>query len=103
MKSNRINREERVATTLPVMVSGDVLGLTRDVSVTGIFFEIDTANTVYTLGSNIDFAVELNTPTGAMALKCQGHIVRTESHDSKIGIAVKIIDSFFERASDSRI
>lgn len=103
MKANQISREERVATTLPVRVGDGILGLTRDVSVTGIFFEINNTNTAYESGSSIDFEVEMEIPTGAMTLKCRGNIARTESRNGKIGIAVKIADSFFEKAPGKRI
>lgn len=92
------SRGERVVTTLPVRVQDGVLGLTRDVSATGVFFEIEAVDPAYPLGSDISLTVELEAPTGKMLLKCRGSIVRTESRNSKIGIAVKISDSFFEKA-----
>lgn len=93
----QIKREERIATTLPVRIDDGALGLTRDVSVTGIFFELDSGNAAYQIGSDIDFAVELETPAGAMVLRCKGNIARTEFRNGKIGIAVKMTDSFFEK------
>lgn len=85
-------REERIITALPVKL-GEATGLTRDVSAAGIFFEIDAACTV---GSDISFALELETPTGKIMLKCKGSIVRTEFHDNKSGVAVKISESVME-------
>lgn len=85
-------KEERIVTALPVKM-GEAMGLTRDVSATGIFFEIDAACTV---GSDISFALELETPTGKIMLKCKGSVVRTESKNDKLGVAVKISESVME-------
>ena len=88
-------KEERVSTILPVSV-GSTAGVVRDVSASGIFFEID-AN--YTLGSSISFAVKLDTPSGYMNLKCRGDIVRIEPRDSKVGVGVRILESTMEAAN----
>jgi hypothetical protein len=88
-------REERVSAMLSVNV-GNAAGIVRDVSASGIFFEIDAA---YTLGSSISFAVKLDTPSGFMNLKCLGEIVRIEPRDSRIGVAVKITESAMEAAN----
>lgn len=85
-------KEERIVTALPVKL-GEAIGLTRDVSAAGIFFEIDAACTP---GSEISFALELDTPTGKIMLKCKGSIVRTESRNNKLGVAVKISESVME-------
>ena len=87
-------KEERVSTILPVSV-GSTAGIVRDVSASGIFFEID-AN--YTLGSSISFAVKLDTPSGYMNLKCLGEIVRIEPRESKVGVGVRIKESVMEAA-----
>jgi hypothetical protein len=88
-------KEERVSTVLPVNV-GSTAGIVRDVSASGIFFEID-AN--YTLGSSISFAVKLDTPSGCMNLKCLGEIVRIEPRDAKVGVGVRIRESTMEAAA----
>jgi len=88
-------KEERVPAMLPVNV-GSAAGIVRDVSASGIFFEID-AN--YTLGSSISFAVKLDTPSGCMNLKCTGEIVRIEPRESKVGVGVRIRESTMEAAS----
>ena len=80
---------------LPVSV-GSAAGIARDVSASGIFFEIDAA---YTIGSSINFAVKLDTPSGFMNLKCLGEIVRIEPRDSRMGVAVKITESTMEAAN----
>jgi len=91
-------KEERVPATLPVNVgtaAGTAAGIVRDVSASGIFFEIDAD---YTLGSPISFAVKLDTPSGCMNLKCLGEIVRIEPRDSRVGVGVKIRESTMEAA-----
>ena len=85
-------REERVSTALPVDV-GFAVGITRNISASGIFFEID-AN--YAVGSSISFSVKLDTPSGHMNLKCRGEIVRIEPRDARVGVAVMISESAME-------
>jgi PilZ domain len=85
-------REARVPSALPVDLSG-ATGTTRDVSASGIFFEVDAT---YTLGSTINFTVKLETPGGLVKLKCAGEIVRTEACGEKVGLAVKITESAIE-------
>jgi hypothetical protein len=94
--TKRINQrsEERVAAALPVRL-GNKTGLTRDVSVSGISFEIDDD---YKTGSEISFMVEVATPTGKMMLKCHGSVVRTEARGKKTGVSVKITESVMEAA-----
>jgi hypothetical protein len=93
-ESNK-RREERVGTALLVDL-GTTRGITRDVSASGVFFEADAT---YALASEITFAVELDTPSGRMVLKCKGEIVRIEPRDARVGVAVKIIDSTLEPAA----
>lgn len=85
-------REERIITALPVDL-GTATGITRDVSASGVFFETDAT---YALGSEISFAVELDTPGGRMMLRCEGEIVRIEPRDARVGVAVKIVESTIE-------
>lgn len=85
-------RDERVATALPVDL-GTATGITRDVSASGVFFETDAT---YAVGSEISFAVELDTPGGKMILRCKGEIVRIEPRDARVGVAVKITESTLE-------
>lgn len=80
---------ERVFTTLPVRL-GDATGMTRDVSVSGIFFETDALDA---MGDLISFTVEFDTPRGKSMLKCKGDVVRIEPSDTRTGVAVKIVES----------
>ena len=86
---NEQRRDERVPAALRVSVDGAV-GLTRDVSASGIFFETDAA---YAPGSDIRFTVDIGTPGGDMVLSCHGNIVRVEHRGSKVGVAVRITES----------
>ena len=45
------------------------------------------------MGDLISFTVEFDTPRGKRMLKCKGDIVRIEPRDTRIGVAVKIIES----------
>jgi len=80
---------ERVCTALPVRL-GNATGMTRDVSASGIFFETDAADAV---GNMVSLTVEFDTLRGKRMLSCQGDVVRIESRDAKIGVAVRIIES----------
>lgn len=92
-KSKR--REERVSTALPVILE-NATGITSDVSASGVYFETEAALSV---GSAIRFTLELDSPRGKMLLNCSGRIVRTESRNSRLGVAVKIIKSKMEVGS----
>jgi hypothetical protein len=81
--------EERVFTELPIELESTT-GLTRDVSASGMFFEIESS---YRLGNRIEFAVEMDTPGGKMLLKCEGEIVRIEPRGARVGVAVRIVES----------
>lgn len=92
----RPRRAERVDVALPVRLA-DRIGLTRNISVGGIYFEMDaTAET----GSEISFDVEMETPLGRMTLRCSGQIVRTEAKGARSGIAVQIVESRLETAEN---
>jgi hypothetical protein len=79
---------ERVCTALPVALGG-TMGVTRDVSASGVFFEMDT---LFAVGSLVRFTVEVATPARKMILNCEGDVVRTEARDTGIGLAVRITD-----------
>jgi hypothetical protein len=94
--SVKISREERVSAALPVSLDRGV-GITRDVSASGVFFETDVN---YAPGSEISFAIELRGPAGKMMFKCRGQIVRVEDRGGKVGVAAKIIESRLETVSE---
>lgn len=78
----------RVRTALPVQADGGT-GVTRDVSASGIFFETDVS---YHIGSKVTVALDLDTPWGKVMLRSDGKIVRVESRDHKVGVAVEFLD-----------
>jgi hypothetical protein len=63
-------------------------GVTRDISATGIFFEIDEDHKE---GSSISLEIELDTPGGALKLLCDAKIVRVVKEGGRSGIAARII------------
>jgi hypothetical protein len=83
-----------VPAALPVHL-GRTSGITRDVSASGMFFETDAS---LNLGSSISFNVKFAAPAGNMMLKCHGEIVRIEPSGTRMGVAVKIIESTMELA-----
>jgi hypothetical protein len=93
MKSSP-NRERasRVQSCLPVSVNG-VKGVTRDISATGVFFEIDDN---YSAGSKIQFELQLDTPGGPLRLVCDGEVVRVVSEGGKSHVAARIISQTIE-------
>lgn len=88
-KKSDKRREKRVAAALPLDLGG-AAGVARDVSASGMFFETDAS---YAIGSPISFALDLDTPWGKVMFKCRGKIVRLESRDQRVGVAVQFTDS----------
>lgn len=91
-------REERVNASLPVD-AGPATGVTRDVSASGMYFETDAS---YTVGSPVNIALSLDTPWGKVMFRCDGKIVRVESHDRKVGVAVQFIEPKLEARQRAR-
>lgn len=85
---NRTQAREQVA--LPVRVGGGTLGVTQDISASGLFFLTDAAQQV---GGQLDIEIELDTPAGPMKLKAHGQIVRIELRGDKTGVAVRLAES----------
>jgi hypothetical protein len=95
--AERDNRkEERVPAAWRVDLDSGGVGTTRDVSASGIFFEGDAS---YACGTSIEFSIDINTPGGPMILRCRGEVVRVERRDTKVGVAVRILDSMLNAAS----
>jgi hypothetical protein len=93
MTSARTKRkEERLKTALKVDLD-NVIGLTRNVSASGICFQTYADGIPTALGSEIEFSIELDSPAGKLVLKCTGQIVRIEHKDELIDVAAKIITS----------
>ena len=90
MGAEEHRREQRVRAALRVGLDNNAVGVTRDVSASGIFFETDAS---FDPGGPISFHIEIDTPGGAMVLSCRGEIVRVEQRDAKLGVAVRIVES----------
>lgn len=84
--------EERIAIELPIRLP-DAVGTTRNISASGVFFEIDSQITV---GSEISFEVEMHIELDSVVMKGCGRIVRTERNGSRTGVAVKITHAQME-------
>lgn len=84
--------EERVTAEMPVRLPG-AMGLTRNVSTSSVYFEIEGQ---LVAGSEISFEIEMDTDLGQMTMKCQGRVVRTEQKGTRMGIAVKMTDTQME-------
>lgn len=83
-------KEERLLATYSVKLGGTV-GITRDISPSGMYISADLADASYAPGSKINPTIRLNDSRGKLMLMCDGEIVRIESRDGEVGVAVKII------------
>lgn len=85
-------RADRHPVAFPVSI-GPSKGIVKDISTTGIYFEIDQSQSV---GSSIDFVLDLDTPGGPIQIQCHGTVVRIEEKPGCIGIAATISESVFK-------
>ncbi|WP_255539262.1 PilZ domain-containing protein [Polynucleobacter sp. 71A-WALBACH] len=86
-------RSPRVKASFPMTVADGGTGVTKDISATGIYFEV---NSKQEEGNVISFWVELDTPGGKLKLVCEGEIVRVEEDGGKTRVATKIISQEIE-------
>jgi len=86
-KTDQREGAARIPSRLVVVENGKK-GITRDISATGVFFEMDTHHQA---GSAIQFHIELDTPGGKLKLVCEGEVVRVEDLNGKVGVAAKIL------------
>lgn len=79
---------QRIPMALPVELS-EGTGITRDLSVCGVFFETDRS---FLPGESIQFTLVLEylDPRQPVRLQCQGRVVRIERHGELTGVAVAI-------------
>lgn len=88
------HRAERVQAIKPIAIEqaeDEVkLGLTQDISASGICFECNLDQSV---GSKIRFAINVDLLDGHLTLDCIGEIVRIDTKDNKNLVAAKIIKS----------
>lgn len=87
---------DRFDTELPVEMGG-IQGLTRNISATGVYFETETAKEP---GSRVHFTVELNVLGQKLKLICEGEVVRVHRNGSALGVAARLVSSFFSDAAE---
>lgn len=76
---------------------GGIQGLTRNISATGVYFETETAQEP---GSRVHFTVELNVLGEKLKLICEGEVVRVRRNGGVLGIAARLVSSFFSDAAE---
>lgn len=78
----------RFQIALPVELEGGK-GITRDVSLSGVFFETDQS---FSPSEPIQLVLVLEHvhPGRPVRLHCEGRVVRVNRHDGKMGVAVAI-------------
>ena len=84
-------RDERFLAKFPIVL-GDEKGATRDLSASGIYFEIENEHKT---GTVISFLIDLDTPGGKIKVACEAEVVRVEKLSGKCGIAARIIKQEF--------
>ncbi len=87
---------DRFDTELPVEI-GCVHGLTRNISESGIYFETEMTPET---GSRVNFTVEVNVRGQKLKLACEGQVVRIDQSSGVVGIAAKLLSSFFSDAAE---
>jgi len=94
MKGSEQRRESRYRGKLAVELESG-RGITRDFSVSGVFFETDRS---FSPGQPIEFTLALEhiDPERPVRLKCRGKIIRVEEGGKKIGVAATIRSYTFE-------
>ncbi len=96
MKNSR--KEERFPVAHSVNL-GNVGGITRDFSTSGMYIETVMPEVPYAPGNKIGPTIKLDCPWGELILKCNGEIVRIEDRNSGIGLAMKIDELAMESNS----
>jgi len=81
-------RAQRFRIAIPVELD-EGAGITRDVSLSGVFFETEQSMTP---GEQIHLVLVLErvSPGRPVRLQCEGRVVRVDRFDSRIGVAVAI-------------
>jgi hypothetical protein len=85
-------RDLRADAAVPVFLE-NATGVTRDMSVSGVFFWTDMLQVTSALGKSISFAVAISRPGGKITIRCRGVVVRTEPRGNDVGVAVRITES----------
>ena len=80
-------RAERVKASFPVTLDGQN-GITRDVSVSGVYLEMPKERDV---GTHLQFTIEYQNADRPLQMQLEGEVVRVEKADGRIGLAIKIL------------
>ena len=90
-------RERRRAIRFPIVIPVELeggTGVTRDVSLSGVFFETDQ---FHVLGEPIRLTLVLQrvSPDHPVRLQCEGRVVRVERRQLQLGVGVAVaIESY---------
>jgi len=88
-------RGERYKLSLPVQLS-DRMGITCDISTSGIFFETEGA---YSIGETIRLFLNFEHET----LQCEARVVRVEPRNGQFGVAVELTSYVFVENEEERV
>ena len=88
-EERRVTPREDLA--LPLKLADGARAITRDISSSGLYFEMQGA---HVLSGPVDF--ELQLPEVSMKFTASGEIVRVELKDGRTGVAVRLIDPRLE-------
>lgn len=88
---------QRIPMAVPVELS-EGTGITRDLSVCGVFFETDRT---FLAGEIIEFTLVLEylDPRQPVRLQCRGRVVRVERRGDRTGVAAAIMAYRFSTAT----
>jgi hypothetical protein len=92
-KEQRVEPRERLA--LPIKLGGGSSAMTRDISPTGLFFEMDG---IHQMQGLVDF--EMHLPEARMKFTAVGEIVRVEHFGGKTGVAVRLMSPRLETTDE---
>jgi hypothetical protein len=92
-EERRIDPRERIE--LPLRLANDEQAVTRDISATGFFFEMEGYPR---LDGPLDF--ELDFPQMKMRLTSSAEIVRIERDAGRTGVAVRLVEPRLETLED---
>jgi hypothetical protein len=92
-EEHRIEPRERLS--LPIKVGDELGAITRNISPTGLYFEIEGERVMHGL---VDFEMQL--AEAGMKFTAVGEIVRVEHHFGKTGIAFRLMAPRLELISD---
>lgn len=87
-------KEHRYQATMQMEMEGGS-GVTRDLSVSGVYFETELS---FAAGNSIEFTILFDEYSVGKPkrMNCRGKIVRVEKKRAKIGVAAEILSFAFE-------